>query len=164
MKKSGINVLTAVLCAIVIVSILGLSVSIFNVDKQTMSTSINSTWSINVSSIEVVDETKTAYDLGAYITDDLIVIKPYLEGPSDELSYVITVKNNGTYDAVLDNVNIDYKKDDLKFEFESIKEGDILEKNTFKTFKIVVRYSDEIKDDRIIEPSKIVINLEYTRK
>lgn len=164
MKKSGVNILTTVLCAIIIVSVLGLSVSIFNVDKQTMSTSINSIWSVNIASIEPVNETKTAYDLGAYITDDLIVIKPYLEGPSDELSYIVTVKNNGTYDAVLEKINIDYKKNDLKFELESIKEGDILEKNTFKTFKIVVRYSDEIKDDRIIEPSKIVISLEYTKK
>ena len=163
MKQSKSSKAKIIISFIIIVGVFGFSASFLNFNKQSMSTSINSIWSINISSVEPSERTKTAYDLGSYVSDNLIVIKPYLEGPSDRVYYIITVRNNGTYDALLDNIDIDYKKNDLKFEFENIKEGDILERNTFKTFKLIVKYNDDVKDNRIIEPSKIVINLEYIK-
>ena len=127
-----------------------------------MSTSINTFWSVEISSIEAV-ETEDASDLGSIVNDNQLLIRPYLDGKGSKVVYLVNVKNKGTIDAILEDIVILYDKDDIKIEYENISVGETLERNSSKLFKLIISHND-INDNSVIEPSHVVIKLNYAKK
>lgn len=153
--KNNKNLLI-VIVAVAIFSTLSLTASFLNVDKRTITTQINPIWSIDLTSIEAIDNSDAAYDQNPVIDNNKIVINPYVED-SKSLTYLVKVKNNGTYDAILDNIKIDSKN--LDIDIININEKDIINKNSIKSFKIVV-----INNKNITNNEMITIELEFNKK
>ena len=153
--KNNKNLLI-VIVAVAIFSTLSLTASFLNVDKRTITTQINPIWSIDLTSIEAIDNSDAAYDQNPVIDNNKIVINPYVED-SKSLTYLVKVKNNGTYDAILDNIKIDSK--DLDIDIININEKDIINKNSIKSFKIVVTNNKNITNNEMI-----TIELEFNKK
>ncbi|MBR3490420.1 MAG: hypothetical protein IKH36_02900 [Bacilli bacterium] len=160
--KISKNSLSAILTIIIMFAFLAVAVSLAKVDKQKMSTSINTFWSVEISSIEAV-ETDDAKDLGSTINDNQLLIRPYLDGKDSKIVYLVNVKNKGTIDAILENIVILYDKDDIKIEYENVSIGETLEKNSSKLFKLTISHNDK-DENSVIEPSHVVIKLNYAEK
>lgn len=70
-----------------------------------------------------------------------------LEGKSDSITYLITIKNNSSNDKVLNSVSIDnINNNDITYTLENISIKDVVQSNTGKTFKIKIKYKDEVTE------------------
>lgn len=153
------NNIAGIIIVFILFGFLSVGVSLTKIDKKKMSTSINSFWSVELSSIEAKGTNDKAYDQGSSVSDEQIIIRPYLEGKNSKVEYLVNVKNKGTIDALLENIKIMNYKDEVNIEFENISIGDTLERNSSKIFKIIVTNKT---DD--IESNYIMIELDYAKK
>ena len=157
MKIKLNNLLLIVILGVAIFGVLSVSSSFLNVDKRLITTQINPIWNVDISSVEVIKSNEHAYDNEAYIDDQTLILNPYIDNSEDSITYLVTVKNNGTYDAVLKNMNIN-NLSNYKIEFKNLKENDILKKGSTLTFKIIV------SNDTSIDSTTITIGLDYDKK
>ena len=157
MKIKLNNLLLIVILGVAIFGVLSVSSSFLNVDKRLITTQINPIWNVDISSVEVIESSAHAYDNEAYIDDQTLILNPYIDNSEDSITYLVTVKNNGTYDAVLKNMNIN-NLSNYKIEFKNLKENDILKKGSTLTFKIIV------SNDTSIDSTTITIGLDYDKK
>ena len=157
MNKKLSNIIIIVILGVAVFSGLSLSSTFLNVDKSQITTQINPIWNLELSHIEVIDNNESAYDLSPIVDGKTIVITPYLEiGTS--ITYLVKVENNGSYDARLDYISVN-SESNLYIDFDNIEEGEILEKNTSKTFKVIVY---NLNED--IPISEVAIELKYNKQ
>ena len=87
-----------------------------------------------------------------------------LEKPGDSIEYQITVENQGTLDAIIEDINAsETGSDAIKFEINNIRVGDILLKKQSTTFKIKISYDESITSQPNITDNKLMISINYVQ-
>lgn len=155
MKK---DLLTLSIIVVAVVAVLGTVVFSSSVSKTAMTTSINTFYSVELSSIRDVEAKGDAYDNDSFVDDNQLVISPHLDSADDSITYIVNVKNKSNIDTILKNIYISYEKDDLIFTFDNIEVGELFRRSESKLFYVTVKYNG---DGEVIDTEDIAISFKY---
>ena len=102
---------------------------------------ITSTWDIEITSI-TSSITGTAYNISnPSYTGTTASFEAGLKKPGDKIEYSITIKNSGSVDAIINEVNVQTTGSYvIIYTIEGIQNQERLASNATKTFKIVVEF------------------------
>ena len=127
---------------------------------------ISSNWDIKITNVTKsntsggAEEVKapTWTDLTAYMEANL-----YEEG--DSIEYDVTVQNNGTIDASLDNIseNIKSTNEAVKITFSGYTKGEKLFKNSSQIIKVKIEYNPDFTGTLEEGSGEISVDLNYTQ-
>ncbi len=138
MKKKTIMIIMCIAILCMIVGYAAFSTTL----KINGTANIASTWQVLFTKIEEVSKTsgvtiKSAPTAsGTTATFNLDV-----QFPGDTIVYKITVENQGTIDAIINDITASKTGNDaIKFNITGIKKGDILTKGTSTTFNVEITY------------------------
>ena len=138
MKKKTIMIIMCIAILCMIVGYAAFSTAL----KINGTANIASTWQVLFTKIEEVSKTsgvtiKSAPTAsGTTATFNLDV-----QFPGDTIVYKITVENQGTIDAIINDITASKTGNDaIKFNITGIKKGDILTKGTSATFNVEITY------------------------
>ena len=131
----------------------------------TGTSSIESTWKVVFTDITEVfktsgikiKETPTASGTTATFNIDLT-------SPGDNIVYKITVANQGTLNAVIDDITAsETGSDAINFEITGIKKGDKLASKTTTTFDVTISYDNNVTSQPNLIDSTLTININYVQ-
>ncbi len=131
----------------------------------TGTSSIESTWKVVFTDITEVSktsgikikETPTASGTTATFNVDLT-------SPGDKIVYKITVANQGTLNAVINNITTSQTGSDaIKFEVTGIAKGDKLAKGASTTFDVAISYDNNVTSQPSDVTGKLVIDINYVQ-
>ena len=159
-KKIIIGVMCALIC------IMGVAYAAFATNLVINGTaSIESTWSVVFTKIEEVSKTS-----GVTITEvptasgTTATFNVDLKSPGDKIEYQITVSNQGSLDAIIDDiVASELGSDAIKFSISGISKGDKLAKSASTTFNIVIEYNNNITSQPSITDNTLTISVNYVQ-
>lgn len=87
-----------------------------------------------------------------------------LTSPGDSIEYKITVANQGTLAAIIENIAANETGSDaVIFEISNIKTGDILDAKDTTTFNIKIMYDSNVTSQPTDLKNKLTINVGYTQ-
>ena len=158
---------------IIIFSLLGLlclmaaGYAAFQTNLKIKGTSgISSNWDIKITNVTKSNETggveevktPTWTDLTAYMEANL-----YEKG--DSIEYDVTVQNDGTIDASLDNIseNIKSTNEAVKITFSGYTKGEKLFKNSSQIIKVKIEYNPDFNGKLEEGSGEISVDLNYTQ-
>ena len=131
----------------------------------TGTSSIESTWNVEFAKIEEVSKTS-----GITITNPptakgtTATFNVDLTSPGDNIIYRITVANNGTLNAIIDNITAsETGSDAIKFEITGIKKGDKLASKATTTFNVKISYDESITTQPKKTNNVLSININYVQ-
>lgn len=129
-----------------------LSVSAIN------SSSEKSKWSVKVDSVKVADVTGTVVNDSPIYTDTSCKFSHTFNKYGDSITYKVKIKNDGTFDAILDSssfIALDDYKNDVRVNFEEPVQ--ILKSGEEKEFTVSFTYVNSANVIPIKNVSKIVV-------
>ncbi len=164
MKRKKIIILCLFLLAILLIPI-GYSsfTSSINLDGLT---EITGTWDIKIVSVDVT-EVSEGCDAGTpQFTDNSVTFAAKLQKPGDEVVYLITIKNAGNIDAILNNVFFisDDKESDDAIVYETDELANELGAGDETTLTVKVSFNKDITTNVTAQTKKITGFIEYTQK
>ena len=113
---------------------------------------VSSDWNVVFTDIEVVSKTDGATSKSAEASGTTATFDVGLINPGDNIVYVITVENQGTLDAIIENITATASDNPaIDFAISNIKIGDTLAKQTSTTFNVTISYDKDVTS----QPSKI---------
>ncbi len=124
---------------------------------------VTSTWKVLFTKIEEVSKTSgvtitkvpTAEGTTATFNVDLT-------SPGDKIVYKITVANQGTLDAIINDITAsETGSDAIKFEISGIKKGDKLAKSATTTFNVTISYDSSITTQPNVTDNTLTISINY---
>ncbi len=159
-KKIIIGVMCSLIC------IMAIAFAAFSTTLNINGTSsIESNWKVVFTNIQELSKTNgvtinnTPTASGTTATFDVS-----LESPGDAIEYQITVENQGTLDAIIEDINAsETGSDAIKFEISNIRIGDILLKQESTTFKIKISYDESITSQPSVINNKLTVNIDYAQ-
>ena len=159
-KKIIIGVMCSLIC------IMAIAFAAFSTTLNINGTSsIESNWKVVFTNIQELSKTNgvtinnTPTASGTTATFDVS-----LESPGDAIEYQITVENQGTLDAIIEDINAsETGSDAIKFEISNIRIGDILLKQESTTFKIKISYDNSITSQPEKTNNKLTVNIDYAQ-
>ncbi len=122
---------------------------------------ITSTWNIEITSI-TSSITGTAYNITEPTYNDTsATFNAGLNKPGDKIEYSITVTNNGTLDAVINEVRAQANGSSaIVYTLEGIQNQEKLPKETSKTFKIIVEFDNNVTSMPSNTTKEIIMNID----
>jgi len=129
-----------------------LSVSATNISKE------KSNWNVKINSVEVFSINGTVVSDITTFTDSSCKFSHTFSKYGDSITYKVKVKNEGTFDAVLDSssfTSLDNYKNDVRVDFE--EPNQILKSGEEKEFNVSFTYINSVNTLPIKNISKIVI-------
>ncbi len=160
--KKKIVIIT--LSVLVLIMVIGYSVFSTNL-KINGTANITSTWKVVFTKIEEVSKTS-----GVTITNNPIAsgtsvtFNVDFKLPGDEIIYKVTVANQGTLDAIIQNIaSSELGSDAIKFKIDGIKIGDKLTKSTTTTFNITISYDSSITSQPSLTDNKLTLDVTYVQ-
>ena len=161
MKKKIVIITLSVL---VLIMVIGYSVFSTNL-KINGTANIASTWKVVFTKIEEVSKSS-----GVTVTDTPIAsgtsvtFNVDFKLPGDEIIYKVTVANQGTLDAIIQNIaSSELGSDAIKFKIDGIKIGDKLAKSTTTTFNITISYDSSITSQPSLTDNKLTLDVTYVQ-
>ena len=159
-KKIIIGVMCSLIC------IMAIAFAAFSTTLNINGTSsIESNWKVVFTNIQELSKTNgvtinnTPTASGTTATFDVS-----LESPGDAIEYQITVENQGTLDAIIEDINAsETGSDAIKFEISNIRIGDILLKQESTTFNIKISYDENVISQPSIITNQLTINITYVQ-
>ena len=159
-KKIIIGVMCSLIC------IMAIAFAAFSTTLNINGTSsIESNWKVVFTNIQELSKTNgvtinnTPTASGTTATFDVS-----LESPGDAIEYQITVENQGTLDAIIEDINAsETGSDAIKFEISNIRIGDILLKQESTTFKIKISYDESITSQPEKTNNKLTVDISYVQ-
>ena len=131
----------------------------------TGTSNIESTWKVEFTNIEEVSKTSgvtitnTPTASGTTATFDVD-----LTSPGDNIIYRITVTNNGTLNAIIDNITASESGSDaIKFEITGIKKGDKLASKATSTFDVTISYDNSVTSQPTTTNNKLTVDINYVQ-
>ena len=128
--------------------------------------SVTSEW--NVVFTDVTIQSKTT---GVSIIEDAdvsgtsVTFHVGLTVPGDEIVYVVTVENQGTLDAIIQNINATSSDNPaIDFEISNIQIGDILEKKTSTTFNVTISFDRNVTSSPSNKSNALTVDIAYVQK
>ena len=126
---------------------------------------IASTWQVLFTKIEEVSKSNgvtiksTPTASGTMATFDVA-----FTSPGDSIEYDITIKNNGTLDAVIDSIKTtDTGSDAIKFEISGVTEGDTLAKQATTKVKVKISYDSSVTTQPTSLSRTLTLNIIYVQ-
>ena len=162
MKQKKIIIVS--LCIAVLIMVIGFAAFSTTLNINGTS-SIESNWKVVFTNIQELSKTNgvtvnnvpTASGTTATFDVDL-------QKPGDSIEYQITVENQGTLDAIIEDINAsETGSDAIKFEISNIRIGDILLKQESTTFKIKISYDSSITSQPEKTNNKLTVDIDYAQ-
>ena len=162
MKSKKIIMIT--MCCLICVMAIGYAAFATNLTINGTA-NITSTWKVLFTKIEEVSKTSgvtiikvpTAEGTNATFNVDL-------KSPGDKIVYKITVANQGTLDAIINDITAsETGSDAIKFEITGIKKGDKLAKSATTTFNVTISYDESVTIQPALTDSILTININYVQ-
>ena len=162
MKSKKIIMIT--MCCLICVMAIGYAAFATNLTINGTA-NITSTWKVVFTKIEEVSKTSgvtitkvpTAEGTNATFNVDL-------KSPGDKIIYKITVANQGTLDAIINDITAsETGSDAIKFEISGIKKGDKLAKSATTTFNVTISYDESVTIQPALTDSILTININYVQ-
>ncbi len=154
------------LMLLIMVAIMAIGYAVFSTTLNISGTSsIESNWNVLFTNIQELSKTNgvtinnTPTASGTTATFDVS-----LESPGDAIEYQITIANQGTLDAVIENIETtETENSALLFEVSGINKVDKLAKNTTTTFNIKISYDESISSQPEELNKTLTINITYVQ-
>ncbi len=164
------NIIIGSLCGILLLMVIGYA-AFSSVLKINGTTGISSDWDVKITNIqEGIKIGSAATVLKENGEADMsyenlsATFKTNLASPGDSIEYIITVTNNGTFDAKLDSITLsDLDNEYIIFETSGLKENDTLEKNTSKTLTVKVTFKDVTINKMNPSTSSLTVTLDFSQ-
>ncbi len=162
MKSKKIIMIT--MCCLICVMAIGYAAFATNLTINGTA-NITSTWKVLFTKIEEVSKTSgvtitkvpTAEGTNATFNVDL-------KSPGDKIIYKITVANQGTLDAIINDITAsETGSDAIKFEISGIKKGDKLAKSTTTTFNVTISYDESVTTQPKTTNNTLTVNINYVQ-
>ncbi len=143
MYRSKKNIIIGVMCALVLVMVVVYAAFMTGLTINRTG-NITSTWSIEITSI-TSSITGTAYNISEpSYNSTSATFNAGLRKPGDKIEYSITIKNSGSVDAIINEVNIKTTGSYvIIYTIEEIQNQERLTSGASKTFKIIVEFDRE---------------------
>ena len=162
MKSKKIIMIT--MCCLICVMAIGYAAFATNLTINGTA-NITSTWKVLFTKIEEVSKTSgvtitkvpTAEGTNATFNVDL-------KSPGDKIIYKITVANQGTLDAIINDITAsETGSDAIKFEITGIKKGDKLAKSTTTTFNVTISYDSNVISQPNVTDNTLTMSINYVQ-
>ena len=162
MKSKKIIMIT--MCCLICIMAIGYAAFATNLTINGTA-NITSTWKVLFTKIEEVSKTSgvtitkvpTAEGTNATFNVDL-------KSPGDKIIYKITVANQGTLDAIINDITANETGSDaIKFEISGIKKGDKLAKSTTTTFNVTISYDESVTSQPALTDNTLTISINYVQ-
>ena len=158
------NKIVIIMCCLMFVMVIGYAAFSTNLNINGTA-NIASTWKVEFTSIEEVSKSsgvtvKTAPTAsGTMATFDVA-----FTSPGDSIEYDITIKNNGTLDAVIDSIKTtNTGSDAIKFEVSGVTEGDTLAKQATTKVKVKISYDSSVTTQPTSLSRTLTLNIIYVQ-
>ena len=127
--------------------------------------SIESNWSVVFTNIQEVSKTSgVTINSNPTASGTTATFDVDLQKPRDSIEYQITVENQGTLDAIIENIETtETENSALIFEVSGINEGDKLAKNAQITFNIKISYDANVTSQPEVLNKTLTINITYVQ-
>ena len=132
---------------LIAVAIMTIGFAAFSTNLNISGTSsIESNWSVVFTNIQELSKSSgVTINSAPTASGTTATFDVSLESPGDNIEYQITVANQGTLDAIIENIETtETENSALLFEVSGINKGDKLAKNTQMTFNIKISYDESI--------------------
>ena len=158
------KIITITMCTLICIMAIGYAAFATNLTINGTA-NITSTWKVLFTKIEEVSKTSgvtitkvpTAEGTKATFNVDL-------KSPGDKIIYKITVANQGTLDAIINDITAsETGSDAIKFEISGIKKGDKLAKTTTTTFNVTISYDESITSQPKTTNNTLTVNINYVQ-
>ena len=128
--------------------------------------SVSSNWDIKITNVTQANKTGSAEEAKAPTWNNLTAyMEANLYEKGDAIEYDVTVENNGTLDASLDEIteNIQTTNEAVKITFSGYNKGEKLYKNTSQIIKVKIEYNPDINGTPEEGSGEISIDLNYVQ-
>ncbi len=142
-KRKKNNIIIGSLLAVVLLMAVGYAAfsTVLNIQGTG---SISSSWNIKITNVEVSNIVGKATDAEGTTFEDLTAtINSNLVSPGDSITYDVTIRNDGTIDAVLTDINLSESTNPaISFSTSNLTEGTELGAGEEAILKVTVTYND----------------------
>ena len=142
-KRKKNNIIIGSLLAVVLLMAVGYAAfsSVLNISGTG---SITSSWNIKITNVEVSNIVGDASDgVGTTFEDLTATINSNLVSPGDSITYDVTVRNDGSLDAVLTNINLSESTNPaISFSTSNLEAGAELKTGGEAILKVTITYND----------------------
>jgi len=158
------KIITITMCTLICIMAIGYAAFATNLTINGTA-NITSTWKVLFTKIEEVSKTSgvtitkvpTAEGTNATFNVDL-------KSPGDKIIYKITVANQGTLDAIINDITAsETGSDAIKFEITGIKKGDKLAKSATTTFDVTISYDESVTSQPETTNNTLTVNINYVQ-
>ena len=158
------KIIIGVLCLVVCIMAIGFAAFSTTLNINGTS-SIQSNWSVVFTNIQELSKTNgVTINNPPTASGTTATFDVSLESPGDSIEYQITVANQGTLDAIIENINAsETGSDAIKFEISNIRIGDKLAKKTSTTFNIKISYDESITSQPEVTNNKLTVDIDYVQ-
>ena len=142
-KRKKNNIIIGSLLAVVLLMAVGYAAfsSVLNISGTG---SITSSWNIKITNVEVSNTVGDASDGEGTTFEDLTAtINSNLVSPGDSITYDVTVRNDGSLDAVLTDINLSESTNPaISFSTSNLEAGDELQTGEEAILKVTITYNN----------------------
>ncbi len=127
--------------------------------------SISSNWQVEITDVVSQNIVGSAANDGEPVfSPTAVTFKTTLQKPGDSIDYVVTVTNNGTISAILDNIDQTATSNPaINYIITDINEGDILDSGDSKKFTVTVEYDDAVTTQPEVLSSSLTVALDFVQ-
>lgn len=152
-ERKSRNVIIGLLCAIIVFMGVGFAASLSSILKINGNAEITGTWNVKITGITATNTTGKAEAGNPTFTSTTATFKATLKEPSDSVTYKVTVQNNGSIQAKLDDVVEalgSENNDAIVYTLSSSNpaKGTTLAPGASQTFDVTVTYAADAQGDK----------------
>ena len=158
------KIIIGVLCLVVCIMAIGFAAFSTTLNINGTS-SIESNWSVVFTNIQELSKTSgVTINSAPTASGTTATFDVDLQKPGDKIEYQITVENEGTLDAIIENIEAsETGSDAIKFEISNIRIGDKLAKGAQTTFNIKISYDESITSQPEVTNNTLTVSIDYVQ-
>lgn len=164
-RKKKNNIIIISLLAVVLLMAVGYAAfsSVLNISGTG---SITSSWNIRITNVEVSNIVGDASDgEGTTYQDLTATINSKLVSPGDSITYDVTIRNDGSLDAVLTDINLTKSTNPaISFSTSNLTEGTELGAGEEAILKVTVTYNNSVTSQPEDTSADLSVTLTYEQK
>ena len=125
---------------------------------------VTSDWNVVFTNIAVISKTDGATSKSANASGTTATFDVGLISPGDNIVYEITVENQGTLDAIIENIEAFASVNPaIDFEISNIKIGDTLAKQKNTTFNVTISYDKDVTSQPSNVSNTLTVDITYVQ-
>ena len=158
------NKIVIIMCCLIFVMVIGYAAFSTNLNINGTA-NIASTWKVEFTNIEEVSKSSgVTVNTAPTASGTMATFDVAFTSPGDSIEYDITIKNNGTLDAVIDSIKTtNTGSDAIKFEVSGVTEGDTLAKQATTKVKVKISYDSSVTTQPTSLSRTLTLNIIYVQ-